>query len=177
MSQASSIAAFTETTAQSSAARSEAGSATATAVAEPPEEAPSPSEISVEALRPGLIDLLSNRGQDTAADLLARGEWRLEGNQLSLRLPISEKLIDMTVSVDIKRLLIQEASRLCGRTIKLNLAGGSTAQSAPVERPRVANGNGAGGARERAAEDPIVRRMQEKFGAEVRTVVDLRQKK
>jgi DNA polymerase-3 subunit gamma/tau len=146
-------------------------------VAEPPETVPSLSEVSLETLRSALISLLSNRGQETAADLLARGEWKLEGNQLGLRLPLSEKLIDMTVSAEIKRLLIQEASRLCGRTIKLNLAGGGTAQAASVERPRVANGNGTGGARERAAEDPIVRRMQEKFGAEVRTVVDLRQKK
>jgi hypothetical protein len=33
-----------------------------------------------------------------------------------------------------------------------------------------------GSARGRAAEDPVVRRMQEKFGAEIRTVIDHRDK-
>ena len=61
--------------------------------------------------------------------------------------------------------------------IKLNISGGGTAQSAPVERAGNGSGNGSGGARQRAAEDPVVKRMQEKFGAEVRTVVDLRHKK
>jgi len=151
-------------------------STTATAVAEPPEP-PSAAEVSVESLRAALIAVLEGRAQETAADLLARSEWKLEDNQLTLRVPLSEKLIDLTVSSDVKRLLTQEARRLCGRTIKLTIAGGGAAQNPVVERPSGGSGNGTTGARHRAAEDPIVRRMQEKFGAEVRTVVDLRQKK
>ena len=154
-------------------------SATAAAVAELPEDpelVKNPEPISVEALRSALVGILEAHSQDTAADLLARGEWKLEVNQISLRLPVSEKLIDVTLSVEAKRLLTNEANRLCGRVMKLTITGGGVAQNAPVERPTVPNGNGSG-ARQRAAEDPIVQRMQEKFGAEVRTVVDLRQKK
>jgi hypothetical protein len=33
-----------------------------------------------------------------------------------------------------------------------------------------------GSARSRAEQDPIVQRMQEKFGAEIRTVIDYREK-
>jgi DNA polymerase-3 subunit gamma/tau len=124
-----------------------------------------------------LIAVLEAQSQDTAADLLSRGEWNLAGNQINLRLPLSEKVIDLSVSADAKRLLTQEASRLCGRVMKLNVTGGGTSQTAPIERVPNGNGNSAGGARQRAADDPVVRRMQEKFGAEVRTVVDLRQKK
>jgi DNA polymerase III subunit gamma/tau len=157
-------------------------SSTATAVAEAPEENALPTsgapEISVESLRAALVGILEAQQQDTAADLLARGEWKLEGNQISLRLPLSDKLIDITLSAEAKRLLTQEANRLCGRTMKLSIAGGGTAQNATVERSAVPNGNSNGiGARQRAADDPIVQRMQEKFGAEVRTVVDLRQKR
>jgi hypothetical protein len=61
--------------------------------------------------------------------------------------------------------------------MKLNLSGGGVAQNPPVERVSNGTGNGSGAARQRAAEDPVVKRMQQKFGAEVRTVVDLRQKK
>lgn len=154
--------------------------AAAVALAEAPEEpaaATAPNDVRLEDLRSALIGVLEGQSQDTAADLLARGEWKFEGNQLHLRLPLSEKVIDLSLSADARRLLAQEASRLSGRPIKLTVTGGGIAQI-PVERSvnGNGNGNGAGGARQRAAEDPIVRRMQEKFGAEVRTVVDLRKK-
>jgi hypothetical protein len=61
-----------------------------------------------------------------------------------------------------------------GRPVKVNVVSGVPAASsgaAAVVRPR----NGAS-ARSRAAEDPIVQRMREKFGAEIRTVIDHREK-
>jgi len=154
--------------------------ATATAVAEPVEvatvEPAAVPEITVEKLRSALIEILEAQNQHTAADLLSSGEWKFEGNQLTLRLPISDKVIDLSVGAEARRLLTQEASRLCGRPIKPAISGGGTAQN--VERVGNGNGNGNGaGARQRAAEDPIVKRMQEKFGAEVRSVIDYRQKK
>ncbi|HET9741616.1 MAG TPA: DNA polymerase III subunit gamma/tau [Terriglobales bacterium] len=158
--------------------------ATALAVAVAEEPAPSsPAEaMSVDDLRALLIRALEDQNQHTAADLLASGEWKIDGNQVQIRLPISEKVIDLSVSADAKRALVQEASRACGHPMKLVLSGGGTAQAAPA--PRVpANGNGNGshngtvGARQRAAEDPVVQRMQEKFGGEIRSVIDYRQKK
>ena len=158
----------------------QASAATATAVAEPIEVATvEPAvvpETTVEKLRSALIESLEAQNHHTAADLLTSGEWKFEGNQLALRLPISDKVIDLSVGAEARRLLTQEASRLCGRPVKLTISGGGTAQN--VERVSNGNGNGNGaGARQRAAEDPIVKRMQEKFGAEVRTVIDYRQKK
>src|SRR5690348_1030471 len=154
--------------------------ATAVALAEAPEEpAPDavPKDVRLEGLRSALVGVLEAHSQDTAADLLARGEWKFEANQIQVRLPLSDKVIDLSLTADARRLLTQEASRLCGHPIKLTITGGGVAQI-PVERSvnGNGNGNGAGGARQRAAEDPIVQRMQEKFGAEVRTVVDLRKK-
>jgi len=154
--------------------------ATAVALAEAPEEpAPDavPTDVRLEDLRSALVGVLEAHSQDTAADLLARGEWKFEANQIQVRLPLSDKVIDLSLTADARRLLTQEASRLCGHPIKLTITGGGVAQI-PVERSvnGNGNGNGAGGARQRAAEDPIVQRMQEKFGAEVRTVVDLRKK-
>jgi DNA polymerase-3 subunit gamma/tau len=155
------------------------GTATAVAVLEEeyPDKTPSSSE-SIDTLRAALINALESQGQRTGADLLAQGEWKLEGSQLTLRLPMSEKVIDLSLSADAKRLLTQEASRVCGRSIKVILLGGGTAQTVTTPRPTTGNGNGNGaGARQRAAEDPVVKRMQEKFGAEVRTVIDYRQSK
>jgi len=134
-------------------------------------------DVSLDKLRSALIAFLEAQNQATAGDLLARGEWSLVGSQINLRLALSERVIELSVSAEARRLLVQEASRICGRMIKLNISCGGTAQSAPVERAGNGSGNGSGGARQRAAEDPVVKRMQEKFGAEVRTVVDLRHKK
>jgi DNA polymerase-3 subunit gamma/tau len=162
-------------------AHANVATASAIAVAEAPDEPtlskPLEQDVSIESLRSALVGVLEAQGQDTAAGLLAAGEWKLEGNQISLRVALSEKVIDLSLSVEARRLLTQEASRLCGRAMKLTVSGGGTPQNIPAERISNGSGHGAGGARQRAAEDPIVNRMQQKFGAEVRTVVDLRQKK
>jgi hypothetical protein len=50
---------------------------------------------------------------------------------------------------------------------------GGAAANGQTPAPRAANG----GSRSRAAEDPVVRRMQEKFGAEIRTIIDHRDKR
>jgi hypothetical protein len=55
----------------------------------------------------------------------------------------------------------------------LKVIPGGTAQAAPA-RP-AATGNGGG--RARAEQDPIVQRLREKFGAEIRIIIDQRDKK
>jgi hypothetical protein len=81
----------------------------------------------------------------------------------------------MMMGAEPKRIANTAASAAAGRPMKVTVVGGAA--------PR--NGNGAQtvrvvrnsiGARSRAAEDPVVRRMQEKFGAEIRTVIDHRDK-
>ncbi|MGA9990565.1 MAG: hypothetical protein WBP69_22545, partial [Terriglobales bacterium] len=50
-------------------------------------------------------------------------------------------------------------------------------QAAPAPRRSSSKGSASNGsARSRAEQDPIVQRMQEKFGAEIRTVIDYREK-
>ena len=91
-----------------------------------------------------------------------------------MRLAVSAAVIDMSVSADSKRLAIAAASGVMGRPVKLKVLPGGTAQAAAPARPASAsNGSGHG----RAEQDPIVRRMQEKFGAEIRTIIDQRDKK
>jgi DNA polymerase III subunit gamma/tau len=161
--------------------------AVAVALAEPEERpSPEPGAVSVDSMRALLIAALEEQGQHTAADLLARGEWKLDGSQINLRLPIAEKVIDISLSSEARKLLTQEASRRCGRPMKLNISGGATSNgSVPGAHTNGASSNGAsaepgrnsgnpGTARQRALDDPIVKRMQEKFGAEVRTVIDHR---
>jgi hypothetical protein len=81
----------------------------------------------------------------------------------------------MSLSPDAKRLAIASASGVLGRPIKLKVIPGATV--APQEKrsggaPRPSGPGGRG----RAEQDPVVRRMQEKFSAEIRTVIDYREK-
>jgi hypothetical protein len=46
-----------------------------------------------------------------------------------------------------------------------------------MAKPRFATSTGNSQSRNRALEDPVVRRMQDKFGAEIRTIIDHREKR
>ena len=87
----------------------------------------------------------------------------------------SASVIDVMMGAEPKRLANAAASRAAGRPVKVNVVGGAaTANGGATAAVRPAR-NGAS-ARSRAAEDPIVQRMQEKFGADIRTVIDHREK-
>jgi hypothetical protein len=81
-------------------------------------------------------------------------------------------MIDMSLGSEAKRLAIATASGTLGRPMKLQVLPGGTAQSSPAAAT-ASNGGG----RTRAEQDPVVRRMQEKFGAEIRTIIDFREKR
>ncbi|MGI9101744.1 MAG: DNA polymerase III subunit gamma/tau [Terriglobales bacterium] len=103
----------------------------------------------------------------------------LKGGDLVIRLEVAQKLIDIDValSADAKHAALAAASRIAGRALKLKLIGTASAgNGAPSSQPPPTAGNGTN-ARSRAANDPVVRRMQEKFGAQIRTVIDHRDKR
>jgi hypothetical protein len=105
--------------------------------------------------------------------MLETGEWGIEASEVVVRVAASATVIDMSVSADSKRLAIAAASGVMGRPVKLKVLPGGTARAAPARPASASNGGGRG----RAEQDPVVRRMQEKFGAEIRTIIDQRDKK
>ena len=126
-------------------------------------------EANAESLRDAVLRALGN--QPMLLSLLENAEWRLEGNALIAKAAASSTMIEMSFTADVRRIASAAASALAGRPIKMLLEpdGAPQAISAP---PRASNGS----ARSRAEQDPIVQRMQEKFGAEIRTVIDYREK-
>src|SRR6201997_924674 len=136
--------------------------------------APEVTPHSVDRVRDAVLNALGEAGQPMLVSMLEIGEWAIEGSDVVVRLAVSAAVIDMSVSADSKRLAIAAASGVMGRPVKLKVLPGGTAQAAAPARPASAsNGSGRG----RAEQDPIVRRMQEKFGAEIRTIIDQRDKK
>jgi DNA polymerase-3 subunit gamma/tau len=115
-------------------------------------------------------------GGDNLAATLAEGTVTIQGNELIVTLAKPASVIPFLISADQKQAANAAATAAAGRPLKLTLVGGAQPHAngnapAAIARPR----NGAS-ARSRAAEDPIVQRMREKFGAEIRTVIDHREK-
>jgi len=137
------------------------------------ESAPEVTPPSVDRVRDAVLNALGEAGQPMLVSMLEIGEWAVEGSDVVVRLAVSAAVIDMSVSADSKRLAIAAASGVMGRPVKLKVLPGGTAQAAPDRPASAFNGSGRG----RAEQDPIVRRMQEKFGAEIRTIIDQRDKK
>ncbi|HEY2391252.1 MAG TPA: DNA polymerase III subunit gamma/tau [Candidatus Angelobacter sp.] len=115
-------------------------------------------------------------GGDNLAATLAEGMATIQGNELLITVPKPASVIQFLISAEQKQAANAAATAAAGRPLKVTLVGGAKPHAngdAPaIVRPR-SNGTSA---RSRAADDPIVQRMREKFGAEIRTVIDHREK-
>jgi hypothetical protein len=144
-----------------------------------PEATPQSSSLpadQVERLQTAVLQALTDANQRILVSMLSSGEWSVQGNELSVMVTESQTVVDMSLGPEGKRIAIASASGVLGRAIKLKVIPGATV--APPEKrngaPRLAPGPGGRG---RAAQDPVVQRMQEKFGAQIRTVIDYREKR
>jgi DNA polymerase-3 subunit gamma/tau len=146
-------------------------SATATAVAV---EEPHPSEDPGTILGHVVVALEKMPGGDNLASTLAEGAAAIQDNELIITVARPQSVIPFIMNAEQRQIATAAAASAAGRTLKVTIVGGAKPDangSAAVVRPR----NGVS-ARSRAAEDPIVQRMREKFGAEIRTVIDHREK-
>lgn len=135
-------------------------------------------EISPEVeLREAVIRALENSNQRVlAATLETEGEWRLERDELLIKVARPASFLEMAVTAEARRIATSAASTAAGRSLKIRVESGGGNGNGHAKVPVARNGTGES-ARARAANDPIVRRMQEKFSAEIRTVIDHREKK
>ncbi|HTZ97695.1 MAG TPA: DNA polymerase III subunit gamma/tau [Terriglobales bacterium] len=148
-----------------------AAPAAAVATAPEPELAAEPAEQAHD-LRNKVLGALEAGGHRMLSALLEGGEWQVEGNELVVKVAASASVIDMSLGADAKRMVMAAASGAAGRPLKLRVVPGAVAQTQAAARS-----SSNGGGRSRAEQDPIVRRMKEKFGAEIRTIIDYREKK
>jgi DNA polymerase III subunit gamma/tau len=155
------------------------GAAAPAAMSEPVEEIsaqadPAPEIQAAEQLNLSstVLDALGGAGHRVLVSLLDGGEWQVQGDELQIKVTASAAVVDMSLSPEAKRLLTATATQVLRRPVKLKIIPGSKVQAAPTNR-----GASNGGSRSRVEQDPVVRRMQEKFGAEIRTVIDYREKR
>jgi len=148
--------------------------AAAPAVAAQParENKPLSQSTSADDVRSAVLKTLGSGDQTMLCSMLEAAEWKLEGNELIVRVASSAALIEMSVSSEARRTIIASASGVLGRAVKLQIIPGGLAQANPVKATPV-NGGGRG----RAEQEPVVKRMKEKFGAEIRTIIDYKEKR
>ena len=121
-----------------------------------------------------IVELRNHEGNENLASRLEHRNSALVGNELTVTVAEPASVIRFMMSSEQKQAANSAASAAAGRPLKVNLVSdiATQANGAAVVLPK-SNGVSARG---RAAEDPVVQRMQEKFGAEIRTVIDHREK-
>jgi DNA polymerase III subunit gamma/tau len=129
----------------------------------------------IQRLQSAVLQALTDGNQRILVSMLEAGEWTVLGNELIIKVGDSQTVVDMSLGPDAKRLAIASASGVLGRAIKLKVVAGATV--APQEKKNGTPRPSGPGGRGRAEQDPVVRRMQEKFGAQIRTVIDYREKR
>jgi DNA polymerase-3 subunit gamma/tau len=130
----------------------------------------------MEHLQNAVLQTLTDGNQRILVSMLSAGDWSIQGNELVIKIAESQTVVDMSLSSEARRLAIASASGVLGRAVKLRVVPGATAPPPENKRNGASHAAGPGG-RGRAEQDPVVRRMQEKFGAQVRTVIDYREKR
>lgn len=144
----------------------------ALAAAGVPEAAPD-----LDRLREAVCAALATAGHETAANLIHQGNWTQQAGAIRVELAIREKMMALTVN--------GEAEAICRKTMR---AIGATQKIAFVPGENGANGTKAGPGREgpapmagsvqsAAMENPLVKKAQELFKADIRSVLDLRETK
>ncbi len=143
--------------------------------------APSPaSSPDAAALRDAICTALEQANQSMVAEMVEDAVVTLTGSELSLRLAVPESAASVTFGQAARRIAATAASNFAGKTITVKISGGAAAASTAGQAGAAKTSSrpqAAGTARARAAQDPMVRKMQETFGAEIRTVMDLQREK
>ena len=126
-----------------------------------------------EAWRRAVVTALAQAGHNSASQLLGSGSWVLDGGGLRIDVAgMGKKMIALTVNAQAEKIIRQELQKLNGPARFMVIPGEGAARS----------GGGAsavplaGSVEEAAMANPLVQKAKEIFKAEVRSVVDLRQK-
>jgi DNA polymerase III subunit gamma/tau len=137
-------------------------------MAAPPVVAPN-----LESLRQAIGSALVEAGHSSAAQLLGTSEWTMEATSLRIEVPgMGKKMLALTFNAAAEKILRHQLQSLGAPTRFLIVPGeGASSGNGFREAPPVA-----GSIQETALANPLVQRAKEIFRAEVRSVVDLRQK-
>jgi DNA polymerase-3 subunit gamma/tau len=128
-----------------------------------------PVEAASSAPQRAVVEALAAAKQSSAADAMADAEWTLTGDEARIQTELSKTMLPVVMNADAEK-IVRSALRQAG-ILKFTLLPGAAAP-ATAKKPRPAR---SGSAQARALEHPMVQQAQKLFGAEIQTVIDLRE--
>jgi len=124
-------------------------------------------------IREAVVAALTRDGHETAANLIHQGTWTLQGGNIRVEVAVRKAMLGLTVNAEAEA-IARKAMRAVGAMQKIAFFpgenGSAKSGSAPPAPPI------SGSAQSAALENPLVRKTQELFRAEIRSVLDLRDK-
>jgi DNA polymerase III subunit gamma/tau len=132
-----------------------------------------PDDTDLGKLRDVVTAALDEQGHNTAASLLARGSWKLDADgAIQVQVGVGKTMLGLTMNGEAWK-IVREALRGAGATQKMTVVPGETAAEPSSGAPRTWSRDSIEAV---ALGNPLVRQAQELFQAEVRSVLDLRDK-
>ena len=137
-----------------------------------PSRSPAGTAPDLDQLRDLVAAALDDQGHNTAASLLGAGRWKLdEEGAIQVEVGVKKTMLGLTMNGEAWK-IVREALRSAGATQKMTVVPGETGETASAS-PRVFSRDSIEAV---ALGNPLVRQAQEIFHAEVRSVLDLRDK-
>jgi DNA polymerase-3 subunit gamma/tau len=136
-----------------------------------PVERNGPEGPSADTVRTAICAALATAGHVSASQLLGAGAWAMEDASLRVEVAgMGKKMLSLTVNTAAEKIIRQELQRL-GASSRFLIVPGSNGQGSAIQAAPIL-----GSVQEDALKHPLVQRAREIFHAEVRSVVDLRDK-
>jgi DNA polymerase-3 subunit gamma/tau len=137
-----------------------------------PERSPAAATTDLDQLRDLVSAALDQQGHNTAASLLGAGRWKLdEEGAIQVEVGVKKTMLGLTMNGEAWK-IVREVLRSAGATQKMTVVPGEAGEAASAS-PRVFSRDSIEAV---ALGNPLVRQAQELFHAEVRSVLDLRDK-
>jgi hypothetical protein len=140
-----------------------------------PESATQPSP-DLDAVREAVLEAMQSGGSQMLVQALEEGAWSCSAKLVTVEVGMSEAMIGVSFTRQQERLAAQAAGRVAGHAMKVRLVSGAVPPpgdpSGARTKSRAASQPGSRNIQSQAAEEPVVQRMMEKFGAEIRIVID-----
>jgi DNA polymerase-3 subunit gamma/tau len=122
-------------------------------------------------LRQAIVQALDAQGHQTASSLMAAGSWQMEGDTVQVQVAVKKLMLGLVMNPGADK-IARAAMRELGFTARLQVIPGDGTAG-----PRSASPAAQGSVQAIAMENPLVKQAQELFRAEVRSVLDLRDKR
>jgi DNA polymerase-3 subunit gamma/tau len=126
-------------------------------------------------IREAAVAALANSGHETAANLIHQGKWTQEGNAIQVELAVRKTMLTLTVNGEAEA-IVRKTMKAMGATQKIAFVPGENGASGSKGPGREGPAALAGSAQSAAMENPLVKKTQELFKADIRSVLDLRDK-